>query len=108
LVFNAIMKLAKPASVVERFAHLGLAELLDLTTVTHLRVGEPFFLPVIVGVLVWGGIFLRDSRLRAPIPLRRAPQESPTVRKVPTQIHPLDCERLMKLSYRFPTDARTA
>lgn len=27
--------------------------------VTHLRVGEPFFVPVIVGVLVWVGLGLR-------------------------------------------------
>jgi hypothetical protein len=40
-------------------------------TATHVRVGDPlFFIPVIVGVLVWGGLFLRDARLRALIPLR--------------------------------------
>ncbi len=39
---------------------------------THLRVGEPFYIPVVVGVLVWGGLFLRDPRLRALIPLRRS------------------------------------
>jgi hypothetical protein len=38
---------------------------------THLRVGEAWIMPVIVGVLVWGGIFLRDPRLRALIPLRK-------------------------------------
>ena len=42
-------------------------------TVTHLRVGDPFFMPVIVGVVVWGGLFLRDPRLRALIPVRRRP-----------------------------------
>ena len=42
-------------------------------TVTHLRVGDPFFMPVIIGALAWGGLFLRDPRLRAPIPLRRQP-----------------------------------
>jgi hypothetical protein len=42
-------------------------------TVTHLRVGDPFFMPVILGVLVWGGLFLREPRLRALIPLRREP-----------------------------------
>ena len=36
----------------------------------HLRVGEPVFAPIIIGVVVWGGIFLRDPRLRALIPLR--------------------------------------
>jgi hypothetical protein len=37
---------------------------------THVRIGEPFVLPIIFGVLVWGGLFLRDPRLRALIPLR--------------------------------------
>lgn len=40
-------------------------------TATHVRVGEPFFFPILVAVLAWGGIFLRDARLRALIPLRR-------------------------------------
>ena len=40
-------------------------------TVTHLRVGDPFFMPVVIGALVWGGLFLRDPRLRALIPLRQ-------------------------------------
>jgi multisubunit Na+/H+ antiporter MnhG subunit len=34
-------------------------------TVTHVRVSEPFFLPVAFGVLVWLGLFLRDARVRA-------------------------------------------
>lgn len=42
-------------------------------TVTNLRVGEPVFMPVIAGILVWGGLFLRDGRLRALIPFRRSP-----------------------------------
>jgi hypothetical protein len=40
-------------------------------TATHVRVSEPFFIPILVAVLAWGGIFLRDERLRALIPLRR-------------------------------------
>ena len=39
-------------------------------TATHVRIGDPFFVPVGLGVLVWGGLFLRDDRLRALIPLR--------------------------------------
>ena len=39
-------------------------------TLTNLRVGDPFFAPIVLGVLVWGGLFLRDQRLRALIPLR--------------------------------------
>jgi DoxX-like family len=41
---------------------------------THVRVGDPLFetlFPVIFGVLIWAGIFLRDDRLRTLIPLRR-------------------------------------
>jgi len=37
---------------------------------THVRAGEPFYLPLGVGVIVWLGLFLRDSRLRALLPLR--------------------------------------
>jgi hypothetical protein len=40
-------------------------------TATQVRLGDPWFLfPVAVGVLVWGGLFLRDDRLRALLPLR--------------------------------------
>ena len=39
-------------------------------TATHVRIGDPFFAPIILGVLVWLGLFLRDSRLRALFPLR--------------------------------------
>jgi hypothetical protein len=37
---------------------------------THVRVGDPFFVPIILGVLVWGGLYLRDARLRDLLPLR--------------------------------------
>ncbi len=40
----------------------------------NVRVGDPLFetfFPVIFGVLIWAGIFLRDDRLRTLIPLRR-------------------------------------
>jgi len=102
LLFSGVMKLMKPAPVVEGFAHLGYPEGLALglgivelacvvvyviprtsvlgailltgylggATATHLRIGEPFFMPIVLGALVWGGLFLRDERLRALIPLR--------------------------------------
>jgi DoxX-like family len=41
---------------------------------THVRMGEgpfPVLFPVIFGVLIWGGLWLRDDRLRAFIPLRK-------------------------------------
>ena len=40
---------------------------------THVRVGDDLFsifFPVILGVLLWGGLFLRDDRLRALLPWR--------------------------------------
>lgn len=40
-------------------------------TFTTLRVGESFFAPILLGVFLWGGLFLRDPRLRALIPFRR-------------------------------------
>jgi len=41
---------------------------------THVRVGAPAFpivFPIVFGVLLWGGLFLRDERLRALVPLVR-------------------------------------
>ncbi len=41
---------------------------------THLRIGDPLFshilFPIYVGLLVWAGLFFRETRLRALIPLR--------------------------------------
>lgn len=38
---------------------------------THVRVGDPLFVTAIVfGVLAWGGLYLREPRLRALVPLR--------------------------------------
>jgi hypothetical protein len=41
---------------------------------THLRVGSPLFSHLLfglyLGLLVWGGLYLRDARLRALIPFR--------------------------------------
>jgi hypothetical protein len=41
---------------------------------THLRIGSPLFsdvlFPVYIGVLLWGGLYLREDRLRALVPLR--------------------------------------
>lgn len=102
LLFSSVMKLMKPAPVVEGFAHLGYPASLALglgivelacavvyviprtsvlgailltgylggATATHVRIGEPFFMAIVLGVLVWGGLYLRDDRVRALIPLR--------------------------------------
>jgi hypothetical protein len=42
---------------------------------THLRIGSPLFshtlFGVYLGLLIWGGLYLREPRLRALIPFRR-------------------------------------
>jgi hypothetical protein len=43
---------------------------------THVRIGNPLLthtlFPVYLGVLIWLGLYLRDVRLRALVPLRRS------------------------------------
>jgi hypothetical protein len=92
-VVEATVKLGYPESVI-----LGLGIVLTLSTVlyalprtailgailltgylggavaTHVRVGAgtfPVLFPVLIGALIWGGLVLRDGRLRALIPLRK-------------------------------------
>ena len=105
LLFSGVLKLAKPAPVVEEFGRLGYAESAALTigilelgstivyliprtsvlgailmtgylggaVATHVRIGDPFFNvfgPILFGAMAWGGLYLRDERMRALIPLR--------------------------------------
>ncbi|TWU29277.1 DoxX family protein [Bythopirellula polymerisocia] len=102
LVMSGVMKLLRPAPLVEGFEHLGwpanlalalgivelvstLLYMMPRTAVlgailltgylggaiaTHVRIGEPFIGPAIFGVLVWLGLYLRDPRVRALLPLR--------------------------------------
>ncbi|NOT47109.1 MAG: DoxX family protein [Acidobacteria bacterium] len=105
LLVDGIMKLFKPAIVVNSTVELGYGEqvivplgivLLASTILyvvprtavigailltgylggavaTHVRVGSgsfPVLFPVIVGILVWGGLYLRDARIAELIPLR--------------------------------------
>jgi DoxX-like family len=41
---------------------------------THLRVADTAraAIPLVVGILAWGGLYLRESRIRELIPLRRS------------------------------------
>jgi DoxX-like family len=34
-------------------------------TATHVRIGDPFFFPILMGVILWAGLYLREPRLRA-------------------------------------------
>ena len=38
---------------------------------THWRVGDPVIVQIVLGIVVWLGLYLREDRLKALIPLRR-------------------------------------
>ena len=41
---------------------------------THVRIGEPAFVAaMILGILAWAGLYLRDERIRRLIPMRQQP-----------------------------------
>lgn len=44
---------------------------------THVRIGEPFIMQGLLGVVVWLGLYLREPRLRRLIPLRTPASPSP-------------------------------
>jgi uncharacterized membrane protein YphA (DoxX/SURF4 family) len=37
---------------------------------THWRAGDPFIIQIVLGLLVWLGLYLREPRLKALIPVR--------------------------------------
>jgi hypothetical protein len=39
---------------------------------SHLRVGESIIFPIILGLIVWGGLYLRDHTIRNVIPIKRS------------------------------------
>jgi hypothetical protein len=38
---------------------------------THLRVGDPFYVQILLGLLAWLALYLREDRLKALLPVRR-------------------------------------
>jgi hypothetical protein len=114
-LMDAVMKLMKPAFVVDATVKLGYQEsviqglgvallvctilyAIPTTSVfgailltgylggavaTNLRAGTPLFsnvlFPVYFAIILWGGLYLRDKRLRELVPLRRSArtQETP-------------------------------
>jgi hypothetical protein len=40
------------------------------TILTHWRVGDPVYIPILLGLGVWLGLYLREDRLKGLIPLR--------------------------------------
>ena len=60
--------------VIPRTAVLGailLTGYLGGAILTHLRIGEAVYMHVAFGVFIWGGLYLRDPRLRVLIPLSK-------------------------------------
>src|SRR5260370_15080575 len=60
--------------VIPRTSILGailLTGYLGGATATQVRLEDPwFFFPILIGMLVWLGLYLRDERLRGLVPLR--------------------------------------
>ena len=57
--------------VIPRTAAIGailLTGYLGGAVVFHLRGGEPWFAPVLIGVALWSGLVLRNPRLRSVLP----------------------------------------
>lgn len=64
----AIIYLVPRTSV---FGAILVAAYLGGATATLVRVGDlTFFMPALLGAMAWGGLYLRDERLRALLPLR--------------------------------------
>jgi hypothetical protein len=58
------------------FGAILVAAYLGGATCTHVRVADPSgVMPVLLGVLAWLGLYLRDERLHALLPLRRVSRE---------------------------------
>ena len=36
---------------------------------THARIGEPFIAQILIGMMIWGGLYFRDLRIRRLLPL---------------------------------------
>jgi hypothetical protein len=59
--------------IIPRTAVLGailLTGYLGGAIATHFRISEQFAIPVVLGIFVWLGLYLRDPRIRQLIPLR--------------------------------------
>lgn len=74
LGIGLILLLSTILYLIPRTAVLGailLTAYLGGATTTHVRVSDPFYFPVVFGLLVWLGIYLRERNLHFLIPVRR-------------------------------------
>jgi len=76
-VLGTLLLLCTSVYLIPRTAVLGailLTGYLGGAVATHLRAGDPLFshvlFPTYLGALLWLGLYLRDDRLRALVPLR--------------------------------------
>ena len=53
------------------FGAILLTAYLGGATATHVRVGDPFIGPVIIGIVIWIALYLREPRLRPLVLIRR-------------------------------------
>jgi hypothetical protein len=61
--------------VVPRSAFLGailLTGYLGGAVSAHVRIGDAFAIPIVLGVMLWAGLFLRDPRIRSLVLTRKA------------------------------------
>jgi hypothetical protein len=56
-ILHAVPRTAIPGAVL-------LTGYLGGATATHVRMGEPFFFPVVFGALLWACLYVRDARVR--------------------------------------------
>ena len=70
-----VLLLSTITTLIPRTAALGcilVTGYLGGAAATQVRMQDPWFLfPVVLGVMLWLGLYLRDARLRALIPFRR-------------------------------------
>lgn len=69
LEFSCVVIYLIPATSV--FGAILLTGYIGGAICTHWRSGDPFVVQIVVGLLVWLGLYLREDRLKALIPFRR-------------------------------------
>jgi len=66
-VLSVVLYLIPPFSILGAILLTGY---LGGAIATHMRIGEPVYLHVAIGLFIWGGLFLRELRLRTLLPVR--------------------------------------
>lgn len=80
LLIGATLLYAVPATSL--LGAIVLTGYLGGATWTHVRLGDsafPVVFPGLVTAMIWGGLYLREPRLRALVPLRRPPSVNRTL-----------------------------